>query len=219
MRNRSAIDFILTTTLCTVVSLATVSPAAGQEIVVQNDSVMDLGTAAVQAGFAENERAAAWLTTPCAGQVTKVQVAWQSFTGGTPAVLGDSITVYEAGTFPIPGDQLAVISGPLMNDGYFNEFELPLPVSVAEDQTFVVSFQFFESPPPTNGPSVVTDVDGCQAGKNGIFAIPPSVWFNACSLGISGDLAIRAVVDCTNPLIFSDGFESGDVSAWSENVP
>jgi hypothetical protein len=70
------------------------------------------------------------------------------------------------------------------------------------------------------GPSVVTDNDGCQAGKNGIFAIPGG-WFSSCVLGVSGDFVIRAVVDCEAEVdsIFSDGFESGNTSAWSSAEP
>jgi hypothetical protein len=38
-------------------------------------------------------------------------------------------------------------------------------------------------------------------------------------LGVTGDFAIRAVVDCSSSLVFVDGFESGDTSAWSAVVP
>lgn len=74
-----------------------------QQVVVQNDSVSSLGDAAIQAGFAAGESAAAWLTSPCDGEITAVQVAWQSFYGGTGATLGEAVSVFEAGAFPIPG--------------------------------------------------------------------------------------------------------------------
>ena len=194
-------------------------PGAGaQQVVVQNDSVTDFGQAVVQTGFVAGESAAAWLTSPCAGQIVTVQVAWLSATGTASDVLGDSITIFEAGTFPVPGSELASIIGPVMVDGYFNEFTLTTPVPVVLDEVFVVAFKFDQSPIPGYGPSVVTDTDGCQAGKNGIFAIPPSIWYNACTLGVTGDFAIRAVVDCVDPLIFADGFESGNTTAWSGTV-
>ncbi len=191
----------------------------GGEVVVQNDGVVDFGSVAIQAGFVANERGAAWLTSPCDGGVTAVRVLWLDQQGTGSQTLGDSITVSAAGTFPTPGAVLAQLVAPLMTEGFFNEFVLDPPVDVTQDETVVVDFKFLEDPPPS-GPSLVTDIDGCQAGKNGIFAIPPSAWFDACALGVSGDFAIRAVVDCQQQtLIFADGFESGDTSAWSSEVP
>lgn len=197
-------------------------PLSAAEMTVQNDSVVNFSQVSIQAGFADQERAAAWLTSPCAGDIVAVQVLWLSVLGGAADTLGESITISEAGVFPVPGAPLAVLSGPLLTDGFFNEYRfldemgtIPIQVPVALDEIFVVDFRFFDSP-PLLGPSVVTDIGGCQAGRNGIFAIPPSTWFSACSLGVTGDFAIRAVVDCVESgPIFDDGFESGDTSAWS----
>jgi hypothetical protein len=107
-----------------------------------------------------------------------------------------------------------------MVDGALNEFIVPFPIAVEQNQTFVVSLKFLEAPPLIVGPSLVSDNDGCQTGKNGIFAIPGG-WTNSCSFGLSGDFVIRAVVDCEDAVdsIFSDGFESGDTSAWSSTGP
>lgn len=206
--------------------VSTALPSGAAEMTVKNDSVTDFSQVAVQAGFAASEQAAAWLTSPCNGNIVAVQVFWRSLLGGAPAAFGDSIRIYQAGTFPVPGTQLEVLVAPLLNDGFLNEYRfldenntIPLMVPVMENQVFVVSFRF-DSAPPLTGPSVVTDIDGCQAGKNGLFAIPPSSWFSACSLGVSGDFVLRAVVDCSvNPLIFEDAFESGDTSAWTVTVP
>ncbi len=57
-----------------------------------------------------------------------------------------------------------------------------------------MSFKFLNSPPPL-GPSVVNDIDGCQAGKNTVDAIGIA-WISSCLLGVTGDWVIRAVVDC-----------------------
>jgi hypothetical protein len=194
--------------------------ATGQEVVVKNDSVTDFSEAAILPGFVSGEKAAAWLTTPCKGHIVRVQILWLSLFGGTGDSLQESIEIFQAGSFPTPGSQLLELLGPLMVDGALNEFTVPFPIAVDQNQTFVVSFKFFAAPPAL-GPSVVTDTDNCQAGKNGIFAIPPSDWLNSCSLGVSGDFVIRAVVDCENAVdsIFSDGFESGDTSAWSSTGP
>lgn len=183
--------------------------ADAAEVTVQNDSLAPGGTGTIQAGFGEGERAAAWLTSPCNGNIVAVQVFWRSFFGGEPQMLGDVIEIYGNGTFPTPGPLLgnngnpltpAQLFGPVMTDGVLNEFRfldeqmaIPLSVPVVAGQRFVVSFQFFD-PVGTFGPSVVTDT-GCQPQRNSIFAIPGG-WLNSCALGVSGDFVIRAVIDC-----------------------
>ena len=134
----------------------------------------------------------------------------------------DSITIFAEGTFPSPGaikdnaGQPAVLVGPVMTDGVINEFRfldeeqtIPVNVSVTAGEVFIVSFKFYDTPPAL-GPSVVTDTDGCQAGKN---AIGPS-WTNACDFGISGDFVIRAVIECPGALgacCHANGFCEDDV--------
>lgn len=176
------------------------------EVVVRNDSFDPPGQVNVQAGFVANERAAAWLTSPCGGNIVAVQILWRSVSGTTGQSLEDSITIHANGTFPTPGPVLLTLEGPVMTDNAINEFRyideqqtIPISIPVTNGQRFIVSFQFANTPSPTNGPSVCTDVgSGCQPQKNGIFAIPPSAWFNSCLLGVSGDFVIRAVVDCTD---------------------
>lgn len=190
---------------------------AGAQTVIQNDSVADFGNVAIQSGFVADERAAAWLTATCDGDLIAVRVLWLSFLGGAPDTLGQAVTISQPGTFPVPGTELLELLGPVMVDGFFNEFQVIPPIPMTAGQRVVVDFQFLTNP-PTLGPSVVTDVDGCQPGKNSIFAIPPNAWFDACALGVSGDISIRGVLVCDLP-IFADGFESGDLSAWSGVVP
>jgi hypothetical protein len=190
---------------------------AGAQTVIQNDSVVDFGNVAIQAGFVADERAAAWLTATCDGDLTAVRVLWLSLLGGQPDVLGQAVTISDPGAFPVPGTLRRELLGPILSDGFFNEYPIIPGIPMTTGQTVVVDFQFLSNPNPL-GPSVVTDVDGCQAGRNGIFAIPPSSWFSACALGVTGDIAIRGVLDCTLP-IFADGFESGDLTAWSDVVP
>lgn len=200
---------------CLALSLA--AGTAGAQTVIQNDSVVDFGNVGIQVGFVADERAASWLTATCDGNLVAVRVLWLSFGGGQPDVLGQAIEIWEPGTPPVPGTRLVELPGPVMTDGFFNEFTLPSSIPMTTGDTLVVSFQFL-SDPNALGPSVVTDVDGCQSSRNGIFAIPPSGWFDACALGVSGDFAIRGVLDCVLP-IFEDGFESGDTTGWTETVP
>ncbi|MEE8171141.1 MAG: hypothetical protein V3T70_11405 [Phycisphaerae bacterium] len=178
--------------------------ARAEEVTVQNDSLMGGDDGAIQAGFVAGESAAVWLTSPCDGSIVAVQVFWRSLAGGAAQSLEDSISIFDGGSFPTPGTLLEFLGGPVMTDGVINEFRflddnqtIPINVPVTNGQVFVLSFKFETSPSPFNGPSVVTDTNGCQSGKNGIFAIPGG-WLNSCALGISGDFVIRAVVDCTS---------------------
>ncbi|MDH3403520.1 MAG: hypothetical protein OEP45_07905 [Acidobacteriota bacterium] len=206
---------------CSFLVIAVVPPAApagAQIVVLQNDSVIDFGTAAIQVGFVAGERGAAWLTSPCQADLVAVRILWLDFVNSGTQTLGDTITVSADGPFPAPGAALAELVGPVLTEGFFNEFVVNPAIPIAQDETVVVDFKFLTSPPPL-GPSLATDIDGCQQPKNSIFAIPPSAWFDLCPFGVSGDLAIRAVVVCDDSLIFADGFESGDTSAWSDTFP
>jgi hypothetical protein len=180
------------------------SMAPATEVVVQNDSLGAGDQGIIQAGFDAGESAAAWLTSPCNGDIVAVQVFWRSLTGTEPQSVEESITIFEAGSFPVPGAELSTIVGPVMTDAVFNEFRfldenqtIPLNVPVTNGQTFVVSFKFLNDPNPAAGPSVVNDVDGCQGGRNGIDAAGLG-WVNACLLGVGGDWVIRAVVNCAD---------------------
>jgi len=173
------------------------------EVTVQNDSLVGGQVGNIQAGFVAGESAAAWLTSPCDGNIVAVQVFWRSVLGGAPDTIEDSITIFNGGVFPTPGGQLDQIVGPVLTDGVVNEYRflddnqtIPLIVPITDGQTFVVSFKF-QNGPPGGGPSVVTDADGCQGGRNAVFAVPGG-WLNLCSFGASGDFVIRAVVEC-NP--------------------
>ena len=198
---------IRTTSIIVCAALAAFSNRAWPaEITVRNDSLNDFGTAVIVSGFTANERAASWLTTPCAGNVRAVQIFWRSQSGATAPIFGERIDILRAGTFPIPGVAAQSILGPVLSDGVLNEYRfldenntVPVFVPVIQNETFVVSLDFDTAPPPV-GPSVVRDVDGCQAGRNAIYAeLGPGsfVWFSSCMLGVAGDWVIRAVVDCT----------------------
>ena len=188
--------------IVTLSIMAVIQTASAVEITVQNDSLTDFGQGAIQSGFVAGEIGATWLTAPCDGVIVAAQVFWRSLNGGTSPIIHAEISISEAGVFPEPGTQLEAIIGPVLNDGVFNEYRfldensvIPLIVPVTEGEEYVLGFQF-DSTPISGGPSLITDVDGCQAGKNAIFATPPNAWFDSCLSGVSGDFVIRAVVEC-----------------------
>ena len=188
------------------VGIAFAATAAANEVTVQNDSLGNGGQGTIEAGFVAGESAAAWLTSPCGGNVVAVDIFWRSLFGTSPIVVEDSVDVLRAGTFPVPGDLAAEILGPVLTDGVLNEYRyldenntIPLIVPVAENERFVVSLTFAEAPDPTQGPSVVIDEDGATPNSNAIHAsLGGGVyqWISNTSLGVNGDWVIRAVVDC-----------------------
>jgi len=202
--------------LCMLLVLIVWAPAQAAEQVVKNDSVTDGSLAIICPCFAVNECAAAWLTSPCNGNIVAVQIFWRSQYGGQPLSLEESITIYAAGTFPTPGAimqnnyppyQNAVLEGPVLTDGVLNVFRyldenstIPIRIPVTTGQTFVVSLRFANANnvPPYELPSVVYDTNGCQAQKNTV-RYASGTWVNACALGVSGDWMIRAIVDCQEP--------------------
>lgn len=194
--------FVLCPIVAMIVCCAVGIETGAAEMTVQNDSLIGGASGTVQAGFDPGESAAAWMTSPCDGSIVAAQVLWRSSTGTAAAEIEDSIKIFDGGIFPTPGAELTSIDGPFMTDGVFNEFRfldenmvIPLNVPVTNGQDYVVSFKFLNDPNPTSGPSVVTDTDGCQAGRNAIDAVGLG-WFSACLLGVTGDFVIRTVVDC-----------------------
>lgn len=186
--------------------------AGAAEQTIQNDSITSSSNAAVVYGFVAGEAAAAWLTSPCAGDIRAVQVFWRSPNADQPLSIQDAIEIFRAGTFPNPGTIAATIGGPVLTDGVFNEYRfldenntIPLIVPVAQNETIVVSLMFAE-PPVVGGASVLRDTNGNQSGKNGLLAnIGGSyTWFNSATLGVQGDWAIRAVVDCPTAPTLAD---------------
>jgi hypothetical protein len=131
--------FALATALCS-------TGVGAVEQTVRNDSLENGQAGVIIYGFAVGEAAASWLTSPCNGTLRAVQVFWTSPLANQAIEIQDSITVYRAGTFPNPGQVVAEISGPVLNDGVMNEWRyldenntVPLSVAVALNETFVVS--------------------------------------------------------------------------------
>lgn len=179
--------------------------AGAVEQTVQNDSLGNGDTGVLVYGFAANEAAASWLTSPCAGTLRAVQVFWRSPSGTQAQEIQDSVTVYRAGTFPNPGAQAAEIVGPVMVDGVLNEWRyldenntIPLAVSLTANEQFVVSFTFFDPPITNSSPTVVRDTNGLQSGRNALLANISGTytWFDSATLGLTGDWVIRGVIDC-----------------------
>ena len=141
--------------------------------------------------FVTDERAAAVFSAPASDypiEILRVGIGWGSQFGGTPSSLEHSIEIYGGG-LPNPGTPIFTLEGPVLNDGAINQFDLePLAGQITVNSgPFAVALRFLnESSGNPFAPSVVHDGNGCQAGKNMVYAIPGG-WSDACGLGVSGD--------------------------------
>lgn len=179
-------------------SLSATTSAPAGTVTLQNDS--GAGQVLV-AGFDAGEAVGAWLTSPCAGEITAVQIGWGSVLGGTGQTFHQEIRIYRAGAFPSPGVQITngELLGPVLTDGFINEFPtVGLGFTVSAGETIVVVLEFASAIGALDaGP--VHDGDGCQTPFNTVFCTGGQCvgWNNACTEGVTGDWVIRAVVDCT----------------------
>jgi hypothetical protein len=189
--------------LCLTLGLSC-SSALADEIVVKNDSLVDGGSVNICPCFEAPEEAAVWLTSPCNGNIVGIQIFWKSFFGGAPQSIEDAIMVYQGGTFPQVGPVKKELLAPLLSDGGLNEFRyeddnqtVPISIPVTAGETFVVSLRFFnDNANDLSAGTVVSDNDGCQAGRNTV-KVNGTTWQSACSLGVSGDWVIRAIIECS----------------------
>jgi hypothetical protein len=169
--------------------------------------------------FVSGEEAGAVLLAPAEHypiEILRVGIGWGSVYGGSPQSLEQAIKIYPAG-LPNPGAATFTLEGPALNDGYINEFNLePLPgEAVIQSGSFTVTLKFLN----TNAgdpyaPSMVHDGNGCQAGKNVVYAIPGG-WYSACALGVTGDWIVYAIyrrVNCEAGV--GDNLIAANQPAW-----
>jgi len=169
-----------------------------QEFELKNDSLVDGGTGAIQAGFAPGDIGGAVFNTSPSNfplKIKKVRIMWYSLNPPQADQEQGAINFYLGGAENPPRPVLVKsLQGPIMRDGGLNEFDVANENIVFNNGPFAVGLLFINPVNPTMGPSLVTDTNGCQAGKNLIY--DPSIgWTNGCILGISGDLVIRVVCE------------------------
>jgi hypothetical protein len=192
---------VLTFASLSVVSLASFSAAqCPEEPPLQNYT--GSGTVVCPC-FVAGEEAGAVLQAPVDHypiEILRVGIGWGSQFGGAPQSLESYIHVYD-GSLPNPGTPISSLAGPVLNDGFINEFDLePLPGDIIINSgPFTVTLEFLNA---NSGdpfaPSMVHDGNGCQATKNVVYAIPGG-WYDACVLGVTGDWVVYAIyrqTDC-----------------------
>ena len=127
-------------------------------------------------------------------EILRVGIAWASQFGGSPQSLEEALHVYGGG-LPNPGAPIFSLPGPVMTDGFINEFDLepqPGEITVASGP-FTASLEFLnQNSGDIFAPSVVHDGNGCQAGKNAVY-VQPGGWSDACALGVTGDWVMYVI--------------------------
>ncbi len=140
--------------------------------------------------FVVGEEAGAVFNVPASHypiEILKVGIGWGSQFGGAPQSQESAIKIYSSG-LPNPGAPIFSLPGPIMNDGFINEFNLePLPGTITVSSEFSVTLTFLnQNAGNIFAPSVVHDGNGCTPTRNLVFAIPGG-WADACLLGVTGD--------------------------------
>lgn len=179
--------------------------------------------------FVANEQAGAVFTLPANVypiEILKVGIGWGSQFGGSGQTLGEAIHIY-AGGLPNPGAPVFSLVGPQLTDGVINEFNLgPLPGEIViPSGSFMVALEFnSDNAGDPFAASVVHDGNGCQGGKNTVFAIPGG-WQSACALGVTGDWVIyvkyrslKVTAGATPPAVAFSGVPGSQTTCSTVNI-
>lgn len=188
--------------------------ARAQEVIVKNDSVViDTGNFGQLNNFGPGDQAGARLIMPCDGRIVGVQIGWVGTFAGQIITTEAAIHIFEDGTFPDPGPELAtvvdpiMVSNPLIQIPTMNEFRhldppdntMPIDIPVLMDDAIIVTLEFAN---PTNigagGPNVTGDLDGCTDMANVLYAISTGLWYDGCTFA-NTDIVVRLIVDCDEP--------------------
>lgn len=203
--------------LAVMLTFTLAAPAGAVVKELSNDSFSGIGSVTCQIGFAEGESAAAKLTADPGDYPYRVlKVRMHICPASTSGFV--ILRLYEdnSGTV-LPGailyQEIVQIAG---SDDALNEIDLSANNIIVSSGSVRVELEWFQNAPP----GVSNDLDGYLPNANYIYAIPPGSWFYADQLGVPGDWIIRMEIDtAAETPIFTDGFETGDTTAWTSTTP
>jgi len=202
MRSTVAVSTALAAAALALPSLADVK-------VYKNDSLplSGGGSIACQAGFAPNEVGAAVFTVdPADGKVLVLEAQYWVCDGsglGFAQARPMRVEIYGAGG-PNPGAPLYTSPTLLGSPGFLNLWPVEDQNLSFDSGQFTVGVRLLNGSLFQNFSTLATDSDGCQSGKSLIFAVPGG-WTDACSLGVSGDMFVRARVLTEGPTEYGAG--------------
>jgi len=215
-------DILCGLLLVVVLAVPVLADAAIKEL--SNDSFSGSGSITCQIGFSAGESAAVKLTADPGDypyQILKIRML--VCPAPPPNILTVILRISEDNTGTVlPGptiyEEIVQITG---SDVALNELDLSLNNIIITSGSVRVELHWYDFPPP---PGLAHDDDWFVPNVvNYIYAeISPGVyqWTYADALGVFGDWIVRMEIETdAEPLIFADGFESSDTSAWSVTVP
>ncbi len=178
-----------------VILLIPISVQAGTKTL-QNETLTDGSGGTIQAGFIAGDIGVAVLEAdpgdyPITILTVEILIA---NTSGMIDFRDYIITIYDNGAVN-PGAPVYTSGATTLAANAITQLD------VSGQGIVINSGRFSVGASPVSGgigePNLVTDVTGCTTGKNRIRDVTSGLWFDGCVLGISGQLAIRAVVDIT----------------------
>jgi hypothetical protein len=183
---------VILSTLVMMTSLLAAHPAAAQGCPEEDPLQNYTGTGTVVCPcFVAGEEAGAVFDAPLDHypiQILRIGIGWASQFGGGTQQIEEAIRIYGSG-LPNPGSPIAALLGPQLTDGAINEFDIEAQLGEVNVPSgpFTVTLKFlFDNVMDPYAPTVIHDGNGCQSGKNVVYAIPGG-WIDACSAGITGD--------------------------------
>ncbi|MEM9802402.1 MAG: hypothetical protein AAGA20_18890 [Planctomycetota bacterium] len=125
-------------------------------------------------------------------EILRIGIGWGSQFGGGPQSLEQSLNIYE-GALPNPGPRSFSLPGPVLNDGFINEFDISGTPGdrIVESGPFTVTLELANGS-TLFGPTAIHDGNGCQGGVNVVKAIPGG-WIDVCTQGLTGDWIVQVV--------------------------
>lgn len=176
--------------------LLSASPSLGGQRVLQNETLDSGAEGTIQLGFIAGDIGAAVLEAnaneyPITLQTIQVLIADET---GIPGAFRDyTLTVYTNGNVN-PGAPVHTV-GPLpLAANAITEIDISAQNIVINSGKFTIGASPSSGPSPAS-PNLITSTGGCVSGLNRIRDVNSGLWFDGCILGISGQLAIRCVVD------------------------
>lgn len=186
---------IVMSALVAILALGAERVQAG-ELLLQNETLVNGQTGAIQLGFIAGDIGAAVLeASPGDYPLTllRLQILIADSSGLPLNTVRDYvITVYDNGNVN-PGTPVFTSATTTLGANVFTELDISAQNIVIPSGKFTVGARAVTGSTPME-PNLVTSLGGCQFGKNRIFDTFSQTWFDGCTLGISGQLAIRAVV-------------------------
>jgi hypothetical protein len=201
-----------------IIAAFAVCPAVAVEKTLQNDSFTGTGDLVCIPGFAIGEIGAARFTGQPGDYPFTIKAVQVILCPDGPQVELVLNIWEDNGSSLNPGLlRFAELTTFSPSTTLMNEVDLSLFDIVIDSGSVRVGLEFFFGPSP---PGLARDQNGIIPQTNFVFVEPPGQWQYAESLGVTGDWIIRLVIDANDAEpIFIDGFESGDLSNWSDQYP